>query len=511
MFRPFLGSALRFAAAIELLRAALVAAPASASATIDDFEIAAFSFQSAGNFVIEDVVLGSPHIHSIAGVRNVQLYSDSGVASVSSSPGTALDDQAFFTVVGGGFCRMTYEPDAPFDLTQGGANNRIRVRLGAAAVGSYIQVGIQSAQASETRVQHVTWSGAQFLDWLLEDFQAVNVEAATSVSVYFGVPGDDSGSFLIRGIDLTGPPQLPYFFEPIFAEIFAPPIPTPPLRFSMSAPVEQPLFEVFAPLVDVRDVTGLVPAVRAFWTDSPDPGGEIAGIFLQRSGVQPEPFHETTFRMGVDPEPFLGGDAVSGVEPEPFLVGNRSFLLQWSIVVSDDRGELVGTSHVLLYGDVHEGTPLEFTDVRVAGTDREMRGETFGGLELTMTVKPTGTLDVDAPLLDLTWVADWVPAGGTTNAVVPSGAGGGAFALVAAPSVTRGSVALRANRPFAAGVELEIFDVAGRAVRRLRPSAGARDVVWNGSCESGAPAPSGVYFARVAGGAGSAARIVRIR
>lgn len=52
-------------------------------------------------------------------------------------------------------------------------------------------------------------------------------------------------------------------------------------------------------------------------------------------------------------------------------------------------------------------------------------------------------------------------------------------------------------------IELAIFDVLGRRVRRLSLSAddsGRREIVWDGRDESGEPVPSGVYFFRASRG-----------
>jgi hypothetical protein len=281
----------------------------------------------------------------------------------------------------------------------------------------------------------------------------------------------------------------------------------------MSSPEEQPLFEVSSALLDVDDVSGLVPEVSALWTHAPDPGGEIAGIFLQRAGVEPTPFLETTFLMGIEPVPFLEGAAQVSIPSDPVLVGDRSFLLQFAIVVTDDRGDLVGTSNVQLFGDIHEETPLEFREVRVEGSNRGPRGDTYDGLQLSMIVKPGGTVEEDASLIDLTWDADWVPAGGATDAprIGEGDPPDSGFALAAFPSVTRTRTVLRANRPLPFGAALEIFDVAGRAIRRLHPSAGAREIAWDGALETGSPAPAGVYFARIAKERARAARIVKLR
>ena len=70
--------------------------------------------------------------------------------------------------------------------------------------------------------------------------------------------------------------------------------------------------------------------------------------------------------------------------------------------------------------------------------------------------------------------------------------------------------------PAATAVELAIYDVAGRAVRRLatgeRFAAGAHVLRWDGRDQDGAISSPGLYFVRVRAGALAAeARLVRIR
>lgn len=84
------------------------------------------------------------------------------------------------------------------------------------------------------------------------------------------------------------------------------------------------------------------------------------------------------------------------------------------------------------------------------------------------------------------------------------------------PNPATGPVLLAFGMPDAAAVEIAIFDVAGRVVRRLangeRFEAGSHTVRWDGCDESGVPAPAGLFFVRArAGGADAEARIVRVR
>jgi hypothetical protein len=68
--------------------------------------------------------------------------------------------------------------------------------------------------------------------------------------------------------------------------------------------------------------------------------------------------------------------------------------------------------------------------------------------------------------------------------------------------------------PAGGGSSAEIYDLAGRLVRRLELSPGERSgsILWDGTDESGREVPSSVYFVRLAsGGQEARTRLVRLR
>jgi len=74
-----------------------------------------------------------------------------------------------------------------------------------------------------------------------------------------------------------------------------------------------------------------------------------------------------------------------------------------------------------------------------------------------------------------------------------------AFTLGSANPV-RGALALRLALPSAASVRVTVFDATGREVRTLATGtfpAGVSTLAWDGAAGDGAPAPSGLYFARL--------------
>ena len=73
--------------------------------------------------------------------------------------------------------------------------------------------------------------------------------------------------------------------------------------------------------------------------------------------------------------------------------------------------------------------------------------------------------------------------------------------MLAGPNPARSTVSLAAALPRDANVEVAIYGLHGELVRRLLAGAslpaGVHPLLWDTRDESGAPAPRGVYFARM--------------
>jgi FtsP/CotA-like multicopper oxidase with cupredoxin domain len=83
---------------------------------------------------------------------------------------------------------------------------------------------------------------------------------------------------------------------------------------------------------------------------------------------------------------------------------------------------------------------------------------------------------------------------------VPNAAGRASYLGPCAPNPFRGSIALRWGLATAGRIELAVFDVNGRRVRRLaggEQSAGDRTLTWDGRDDAGHPAGSGLYLVRL--------------
>jgi hypothetical protein len=209
------------------------------------------------------------------------------------------------------------------------------------------------------------------------------------------------------------------------------------------------------------------------------------------------------------------GAAASLVTPTlvpPIAVdGPESILLSFPVMADDGQGG-VGTSNNWVTFDFPaiQGVSLEFYEVTV--TPDPANPTTRFTLQFRLTLSGNGSPDEQFPAFIATWLGDWVLTPAGTGVAVPSGeAAGGTLRLTAAPSVTRGESWILLSRPPAGAVDIRIHDVTGRLVRSLRGTAGADRVRWDGRTAAGAPAPAGVYFVRLAGGASAPARVVRVR
>ncbi|MEE8573285.1 MAG: T9SS type A sorting domain-containing protein, partial [Gemmatimonadota bacterium] len=75
--------------------------------------------------------------------------------------------------------------------------------------------------------------------------------------------------------------------------------------------------------------------------------------------------------------------------------------------------------------------------------------------------------------------------------------------LKAFPNPTRGGTTLAFNMPVTAIVNVKIYDVSGRLIRRIAGEeiqAGPHELSWDGIDASGAKVPSGMYFCRLEAG-----------
>src|SRR6185436_15988005 len=98
--------------------------------------------------------------------------------------------------------------------------------------------------------------------------------------------------------------------------------------------------------------------------------------------------------------------------------------------------------------------------------------------------------------------ANLVSGGGGVTAAQLAGVDAPILALASA-NPTRGPARFQLQLPGATAVTTDVCDVAGRRLCSLASGtlgAGTHSIRWDGTANSGAPVPAGVYFVRVTAG-----------
>lgn len=116
-------------------------------------------------------------------------------------------------------------------------------------------------------------------------------------------------------------------------------------------------------------------------------------------------------------------------------------------------------------------------------------------MEPTINGDLTNSIDLTRQLFeDIGWLTRTTDVSPIASAV--------RVAMAASPNPARGAATVRFHLPASERLELTVFDLGGRAVRRLASGtfdAGAHDVAWDGRDDSGRRAAPGVYLARLKG------------
>ena len=118
--------------------------------------------------------------------------------------------------------------------------------------------------------------------------------------------------------------------------------------------------------------------------------------------------------------------------------------------------------------------------------------------------------------LDINRGAVWILfLDGAVLTAAPEVGSSSAISLVASPNPFRGEAALQYALPKATAVRLMIVDSQGRRVATLvdrEEAAGPHSVSWTGRTDAGAPANSGIYFAKLeAAGTSAVRKIVLVK
>jgi hypothetical protein len=103
-----------------------------------------------------------------------------------------------------------------------------------------------------------------------------------------------------------------------------------------------------------------------------------------------------------------------------------------------------------------------------------------------------------------------VPTGVEQTPLMPRG-----LSVTVSPNPFNADASITFTLPAAARVQVDVYDVAGRHVRRLdngTRAVGEHRIVWDGRNDAGTPVGSGTYFTRVSAGAQKAsAKLLLVR
>lgn len=184
--------------------------------------------------------------------------------------------------------------------------------------------------------------------------------------------------------------------------------------------------------------------------------------------------------------------------------------MDWSNLLAMNYNEAVrahcaGPSRVLLdIADIEShdpsGNPITFT----------YEGQTYQRMWSGYTTDGGHLNSVGARRVALGWYGAGAAIVGGESGVPPLFAAGAGITAIA-PNPSRGDTVIRFRLPRDSRVELSLFDLEGREVRRLmnaRLARGDHAESWDGRDAAGRFLPAGVYFARLRSGELSSVRRV---
>jgi hypothetical protein len=239
-------------------------------------------------------------------------------------------------------------------------------------------------------------------------------------------------------------------------------------------------------------------------------------------------WHDAVIRADGTRSPWY--DVVSALDRDAGAAGSRLAAMRW---VSTECTEPVPRGADRFHGGDWiaaldgRATVGRFVDVHGDPHLLIVNRDSLAARTLTLTLRGVASVSRLDPAVDA-----WMP-----QLLAPAGAAGdqralrlrldpGDFALVRLDG-TRGEAITRVGPRLAvaevparglvelvlarldAGAALELFDATGRRLRSWRPPPGDGEVAWDGTRESGAAVPPGVYLARVRDGRGEArARVI---
>jgi hypothetical protein len=489
--------------------------PSLAALVIDSFESGPVSMTITTNGV-ESTVQNPNPAHCIATQRATLLHWEGPLGSQMSAtlaPLQSIDDSIVLTLngPGGGDLILEYN-GGPWDLTQVGSNNRI-------------SVGVDIAPDTETyfAILHV----------LVRDDEGDSdiLDATVSVTGNYQFPFSAFDS----GVNFQAVEEITLIVSPSLAQTFKVRniAATNGAAFTLRYDVWQPLT-----LVACGPARGGPNALAWNWGIVPSNPQIVAGSQLLVTGVGGQnctnvtfqasdsgggagqlgdmahvtvdwagsTFDNASFEMRYATDP--GAPFVATLLGDPVVdFWDTGFVIRHEVHAGDVPNAPDGTATQELVVTPYPGQELYFDYVEAIPLPLEE-----GGYSLSFGV--TGAeFDPALPLLEMYATGSYADDAGVTSIVPATQDESDRATLQCHPTVSRTVSALALDRPTSAPSSIDIFDVAGRRVRRLPLGGGETSVAWDGRATSGRVVSAGVYLARWSSATGetATARVVRLR
>ena len=486
----------------------LVASPAGAT-LIDSYESGSFSHTLTGPGSAYETQTPS-FGHCIAAQRDVGLFYDddsTGPLTAELIPQQNVDDALVATFPtgsgswGAGAVEVGYHaPGTTWDLTNGGSDNRISVRVSGGGNHCTLQVTIRDWDGnSASRDVAVTIGATYHFD--LGAFW--NVDETKIEQIGIVVYGSDGESVGIQNVETTSGSTLALRYQAWTPQLMT--IQCGPMRggpaigwsWDLGLPGAPPMA---GPRLAVEGLGGVNCASVEFLAESSGPPGGFGEVGLVTVDWNGGDFGSAIFSLNLTTDPNAGyvAQLVSGPE---FVDFEDGFLLWQEIHIADAQGLPDGTARQEVIVTPVEGQQLTLESI-IADP------YTADGVGCTMTFEYGGVVyDPANPLFEIYTTARFTDDAGVTGVNVGAAAEPSDRRLTARPTITRGGTRFVIEGAGPEPAQLAIFDVTGRLVRELEFRNG--EASWNGAGANGRRVPAGVYFGRVGGA--KAARVVMIR
>ncbi len=506
---------------LALIAFALLAASPTrgqVSYPIDDFEVLSTTVNQVGaGWKTEVQVVPAPYVggHIISTTREILCSStEDNFAQAQMSTTTSGTDQAVLFVptdagAGLGEIWLTY-PLSPggIDLTVGGAVDRIEIdAMISGQPTRTVECRLTDTSSQQETVNAILGSDTQFEvdEWLLADFSVVDVTDVTEIELRF----HEQAIYEVREIRLRGQGSNEVLYTIHQEATFIPPLPGPPIEISAIRPYGGgPLYG--AEIAITQAFAGFTPELQLGWGTYPGLGGDVGNLLLDWTDLAPFEPLEFTLDFDFVPRDLFGQNLVPEIFPPDPIHGPEGVALRFPMRIRlGEGGPIQWESEVwinMMPGPDQAEGALEFAAASVTPNGAGWTD----GFSIWIALLP-GAAGVETiwPVMEMSWWSDWTIYVDPTDVALSESADAGPR-LVAAPSVTRTGTTIRSSRPFDARDRLVVHDLAGRRVTTLPATSGARMVDWDGRGPAG-PAAPGVYFVRLEGRRGEAARVVKLR